>query len=64
MRVFGYCTGAQAVTMVALADDLGLVSWMDGAGACTSTEIAKGMGLHERWIRELLSALVRPSDRR
>jgi hypothetical protein len=53
--------GAATVLMVGLADSLGLFRYMTGTPPATSSEIAAGMNLHERWVRELLYQLVRLS---
>lgn len=41
-----------------MADKLGVFKYMAQAGPKDTKEIAKGTGLHERWIREMMHQLV------
>ena len=58
-RLMGYMVGTATLNMVILADMVGLFKHMADRPAETTQEIADGMGLNERWIRELLHQLVR-----
>jgi hypothetical protein len=66
-RLTGYLAGAATVNMVVLADSLrdvslnkvSLFEYMAEQPAQTPHQIADGMGLSERWIREVLNQLVR-----
>lgn len=53
-QVFGALGGAMISAMIYLGDRMGLYQALSGAGAMTSTELARKTGLHERWIREWL----------
>lgn len=59
-RMGGYLCGAATTLMVALGDSLGLFRYMAGMPPATSSDIADGTNLHERWVREMLYQLVRP----
>ena len=59
----GYMAGAATVSMVALADQLGIFKFMAGWPAESTQQVADGMRLSERWVRELLHQLVRPRPR-
>src|ERR1700688_1470251 len=53
-HVFDVLGGALVSAMIYLGDRMGLYQALSGAGAMTSTELARKTGLHERWIREWL----------
>ncbi len=53
-RVFGLLGGALVSAMIYLGDRLGLYRALQSAEPMTSDELARKMGLHERWVREWL----------
>jgi 2-polyprenyl-3-methyl-5-hydroxy-6-metoxy-1,4-benzoquinol methylase len=57
-RVVDDVGGAFAVGLAYLGDRLGLFSALAAEGAATSTELARRTGLHERYVREWLKAMV------
>jgi hypothetical protein len=57
--MLGYMAGAATVNIIVLAERLGLFKHMAGRPAATTQDIADGLGLSERWIREILHQLVR-----
>ena len=50
----GMMTGAHVAAMIALGMRLGLYRQLSGAGAMTSSDLARMTGLQERWLREWL----------
>jgi SAM-dependent methyltransferase len=56
-RLFGTYTEGMVTLMVDLAHRTGLLDTL-AAGAGTSTDLAERAGLHERYVRECLGALV------
>lgn len=58
----GYLVGSATVMSIALADRLGIfVRMADQKAPMTSSEVACALELSERFVRELLFALVRPA---
>src|SRR5215472_392626 len=53
-HVFGLLGGAVVSAMIYLGDRLGFYREMQSEEPITSDELAKKMGLHERWVREWL----------
>lgn len=53
-HVFGLFGGALVSGMIYLGDRMGLYRAMQSGEPVTSDELARKMGLHERWIREWL----------
>lgn len=53
-RVLGFLGGALVSGMIYLGDRLGLYRALQGSAPVTSEDLARKMGLHERWIREWL----------
>jgi 2-polyprenyl-3-methyl-5-hydroxy-6-metoxy-1,4-benzoquinol methylase len=53
-NVFGLLGGAVVSAMIYLGDRMGLYRAMQSGEPVTSDELARKMGLHERWIREWL----------
>src|SRR5215469_3012227 len=53
-HVFGMLGGALASAMIYLGDRMGLYRALQSGEPLTSHELARKMGLHERWIREWL----------
>jgi 2-polyprenyl-3-methyl-5-hydroxy-6-metoxy-1,4-benzoquinol methylase len=53
-HVFGLLGGAVVSAMIYLGDRLGFYREMQSEEPVTSEELAKKMGLHERWVREWL----------
>jgi 2-polyprenyl-3-methyl-5-hydroxy-6-metoxy-1,4-benzoquinol methylase len=46
------------IALLAVADRSGLTAWLAKNGGGTSSEIAEGSGLHERYVREICSGLA------
>ena len=57
-RIMGAYEGALVSGMIYLGDEMGLYRAMHEQGPITSDEVAKGAGLHERFVREWLSLQV------
>ncbi len=53
-QVFGLLGGALVSAMIYLGDRLGFYRTMQSGEPMTSDELARKMGLHERWVREWL----------
>jgi SAM-dependent methyltransferase len=53
-QVFGLLGGALISAMIYLGDRLGFYRTMQSGEPVTSDELARKMGLHERWVREWL----------
>ncbi len=53
-HVFGLLGGALVSAMIYLGDRLGFYREMQSGEQTTSSELARKMGLHERWVREWL----------
>src|SRR5690242_14803524 len=53
-QVFGLLGGALVSAMIYLGDRLGFYRAMQSGEPVTSDELARKMGLHERWVREWL----------
>jgi 2-polyprenyl-3-methyl-5-hydroxy-6-metoxy-1,4-benzoquinol methylase len=53
-QVFGLLGGALVSAMIYLGDRLGFYHTMQSGEPVTSDELARKMGLHERWVREWL----------
>lgn len=53
-HVFGLLGGALVSAMIYLGDRLGLYRALQSGEPMTSDELARKMGLHERWVREWL----------
>jgi SAM-dependent methyltransferase len=53
-QVFGLLGGALTSAMIYLGDRMGIYRAMQSADPMTSDELARKMGLHERWVREWL----------
>ena len=57
-RFVQIASGATTLGLLAVADRSGLSSYLGESGGGTSTEIAEGAQLHERYVREILSGLA------
>lgn len=57
-RFVGTASGATTIGLLAVADRSGLASHLGEHGGGTTTEIAQGAGLEERYVREILSGLA------
>src|SRR5512141_1550919 len=53
-RFLGFTSGTFNLFSIYIGDQLGLYRALAEAGPCTSTELAKRTGTHERYIREWL----------
>src|SRR5258706_3932778 len=68
-HVFGALSGAMTSAMICLGDRLGLYRSLAGDGPADSAELARRVGLSERWVREWLyqqgaaGAAAEPRDR-
>jgi SAM-dependent methyltransferase len=57
-RFVEIASGATTLGLLAVADRSGLASYLGQSGGGTSTQIAEGAQLEERYVRELLSGLA------
>ena len=57
-RVMSDLAGAVTALVCAVGDRLGLFQVLASAGPCTSDELARHCGLHERYVREWLCAVA------
>ena len=57
-RMAGFLNGGAAVLMLSIGHQTGLFDVMAELPAATSEEIAEAAGLHERYVREWLGAMV------
>lgn len=57
-KFVGYASGATTVGLLAVADRAGLLTWLGEHMSGTSSEIAAGADLDERYVREILSGLA------
>lgn len=57
-KFVGFASGATTIGLLAVADRSGLTSYLGKHGGGTTSEIAEGAGLEERYVTEILSGLA------
>ncbi|HEY7823799.1 MAG TPA: class I SAM-dependent methyltransferase [Acidimicrobiia bacterium] len=57
-RFVGYASGATTMGLLAVADRVGLLSWLGEHESGAVSEIAEGAGLEARYVEEILSGLA------
>jgi 2-polyprenyl-3-methyl-5-hydroxy-6-metoxy-1,4-benzoquinol methylase len=57
-RLIGIMNGAAVAQMISIGHRTGLLDSMRGRGPATSDEVAENAGLHPRYVREWLGAMV------
>lgn len=57
-RFIGFASGATTIGLLAVADRSGLSAYLAGSGGGDAAEIARGAGLEERYVVEIMSGLA------
>lgn len=57
-RFLGYASGATTIGLLAVSERCGLLSWLGEHETGTAAEIARGAGLQERYVREIMAGLA------